>query len=237
MSQSSTFQLTITPLKPATIPADEPILVAAEKILDASRSWKPGKTYHQVVKTFTEPKTQADGAPWHCRVSEHTPQEATFDQFWDKLGNNKAVNEKDYIPDIQKATQVKVISPTQEIWTMRYKFPGPLSSRVFTVLQVRRMSDSPRAGTIVSIPVDLSADPELAKLEEKGVKGRYVGVEQLLELENGNTEWRMATSSSPGGNIPNFLTEMSINSKISEDVPHFLNWLKSASAKEPENAK
>lgn len=71
---------------------------------------------------------------------------------------------------------------------------------------------------IVSIPIDLSSpeDEALAKLEEKGTKGRYVGVERLTELESGNTEWLMATSSTPAGLIPNFLVEASMNSKISE---------------------
>lgn len=67
----------------------------------------------------------------------------------------------------------------------------------------------------VSIPVDLSSDPELAKLEEKGVKGRYVSVESINELSSGNTEWRMATSSSPGGRIPTFIVESSMASTIS----------------------
>jgi Protein of unknown function (DUF3074) len=67
----------------------------------------------------------------------------------------------------------------------------------------------------VSIPVDLSSDPELAKLEEKGVKGRYVSVESIKELSGGNTEWRMATSSSPGGRIPTFVVESTMASSIS----------------------
>jgi Protein of unknown function (DUF3074) len=67
----------------------------------------------------------------------------------------------------------------------------------------------------ISIPIDLTSDPELAKLEEKGVKGRYVSVESIKELPSGNTEWRMATSSSPGGRIPTFVAESSMASSIS----------------------
>jgi hypothetical protein len=46
---------------------------------------------------------------------------------------------------------------------------------------------------VVSIPVDLSGlgDEELANLEEKGAKGRYVSVERLVELEDGKIEWQM----------------------------------------------
>jgi hypothetical protein len=71
---------------------------------------------------------------------------------------------------------------------------------------------------IVSIPVDLSGpdDAALAALEEKGVKGRYVSVERLTELPDGAVRWEMATSSTPGGNIPSFVSEMSMPGKISE---------------------
>ena len=63
--------------------------------------------------------------------------------------------------------------------------------------------------------MDISSDPELAKLEEKGVKGRYVSVESIKELSGGDTEWRMATSSSPGGRIPAFVVESLMASSIS----------------------
>jgi len=123
---------------------------------------------------------------------------------------------------------VRKISATQEIWTLHYEFPSfGVSPRVFTVLQVTHYDElsSPRTGLFITIPIDLSSDPELAKFEEKGVKGRYVSVESIKQLSNGNTEWRMATSSSPGGRIPTFVVESTMASTISADVPHFLRWL------------
>jgi hypothetical protein len=68
----------------------------------------------------------------------------------------------------------------------------------------------------LSIPVDLTApgDEGHLELEEKGVKGRYVSVEHIKELEDGRVEWRMATSSTPGGRIPTFIAEASITSSI-----------------------
>lgn len=72
------------------------------------------------------------------------------------------------------------------------------------------------ASIVISIPVDLSEDAELAKLEEKGVKGRYVSVELLQELDDGKVEWRMATSSTPGGNIPSFVAESTMASTIAK---------------------
>ena len=40
------------------------------------------------------------------------------------------------MPIIRKVTKVKEISPTQEIWTLFYKFNPVMTPRVFTVLQL-----------------------------------------------------------------------------------------------------
>jgi len=219
------YQLTITPVKASEFPSDETLLALADELLQTTDSWKKGKLYHKTVQTYSRAKGPNDGAPWHARVSVHAKEDATFDEFWSKLGQNKAENEKEFIDAIKKVTKVKRISETQTIYTLYYTFPPPVSPRVFTVLQTTYLKeDSPKTGIIVSVPVDLSEDPELAKLEEKGTKGRYVSVERLLELEDGKTEWRMATSSTPGGSIPTFIAESSMAGQISADVPHFLHW-------------
>lgn len=62
--------------------------------------------------------------------------------------------------------------------------------------------------------MDLSDDPELLKLEEKGTRGHYTSVESIKELEDGRVEWRMATSSTPGGRIPNFIVESTMAGQI-----------------------
>ncbi|KAF9469343.1 hypothetical protein BDZ94DRAFT_1348605 [Collybia nuda] len=221
---SEGFKLTITPVKPAAIPAEETILGVARSLIESTSTWTQGKTYKN-VKTYHRSKTLEDGAPWHCRVSEHTSAEVTFDQLWGKLGKDKAINEKEFIPEVHKVTKVKEISPTSSIWTIYYTFTPPVSPRVFTVLQVTHLEEtSPRTGIIISIPIDLSDNKDLEKLEEKGVRGRYVSVERIMELENDETEWRMATSSTPGGSIPSFIVESTMAGKISQDVPHFMKW-------------
>ncbi|KAJ3935017.1 MAG: hypothetical protein NXY57DRAFT_581336 [Lentinula lateritia] len=230
MSDHSEIKLTIKPLKPTDIPSEETIFTTADGLIESCTSWKQGKTYHKVVKTYSRGKGPEDGAPWHCRISVHKSEEATFDQMWAKLGKDKPTNEMQFIPDIHKVTKLKEISSTQSIWSLYYKFPPPVSPRVFTELQVTRLSEvKPRTGIIISIPIDLSSpeDAELAKMEEKGVKGRYVSIERITELEDGSTEWRMATSSSPGGSLPSWLVEGTMAGKISEDVPHFMKWLHS----------
>lgn len=53
-------------------------------------------------------------------------------------------------------------------------------------------------------------------MEEKGVKGRYTSVERLRVLDDGKVEWLMATSSTPGGSIPQFVVESSMAGTISK---------------------
>ncbi|KAF7974807.1 hypothetical protein HWV62_11147 [Athelia sp. TMB] len=161
----SDFKLTIAPpLKPSEIPSEESILAAGRSILDSIPTWKRGKTFHKnSVQTFSRSKAAGDGANWHVRVSEHGSEDATFDEFWSKLGNDKAINEKEcvihfllldfvsnilrFVPNIKKVTQIKQISPTQSIWTLYYTFPPPVSPRVFTVLQTTYLNNnSPRTG-------------------------------------------------------------------------------------------
>ncbi|KAI0301989.1 hypothetical protein BC826DRAFT_1089826 [Russula brevipes] len=227
---SSDFKLTIArDLRLDELPSDEQAVAASREVLEATKGWKKGKSYQKhTVQTYSAPKGPGDGAGWHCRVSEHTPAEATFDEFWSKIGDNHSENEKEYIEDVKKVTLIKKVSATQEIWTAYYEFSAiGVSPRVFTMLQVKHYDDSssPRTGLFISIPIDVTGDPDLAKLEEKGVKGRYVSVESIKELPNGNTEWRMATSSSSGGLIPTFIVESTMASAISADVPQFLRWI------------
>jgi hypothetical protein len=87
---------------------------------------------------------------------------------------------------------------------------------IFIFSQCRFLINFNHARLIVSLSIDLTSkgDEELRQLEEKGTKGRYVSVERVMELENGNIEWRMATSSTPGGSIPSFIVESTMAKKI-----------------------
>ncbi len=77
------------------------MLAAARDLIETTTSWKEGKSYSKhTVRTFSRPKLQGDGAAWHCRVSEHGSEDATFDEFWSKLGVNKAENEKQCVGNL-----------------------------------------------------------------------------------------------------------------------------------------
>lgn len=67
--------------------------------------------------------------------------------------------------------------------------------------------------------------PEKQHDEAHRVRGKYVSVERVKELNDGAAvEWRTATSSDAGGNIPRFVTNASLPKSLAEDVPSFLRW-------------
>jgi len=172
------------------------------------------------------------------RYSVHQPEHGNFDDFWNYLGKNKAVNEMGFIPEIKSVDLLKTVSPMQSVWTLYYTFTPPVSPRVFTVSQTIHIRGgehgSPREGWIISVPVDVSEDAEMKAKEMKGTRGRYTSVELIKERQDGTLEWRMATASTPGGLIPKMVVEKSMPSQIEKDVTHFLEWLhKKKSTKTP----
>ncbi|KAG8883471.1 hypothetical protein FRB99_004574 [Tulasnella sp. 403] len=213
------------------IPPSDEVIASGKYILSDAVHWKQGATYeHGKVKTFSA-KIHAEQpglktATWYMRVSEHGPEDGTFDDFWEGLGSEHTLHEKEYIPDIDKVTLIKAADPGV-MWNLHYTFhPAIISPRTFTVLLVSHLeAEKPRQGWIVSVPFDSRSDSSLASMEQPGVRGRYAAVERILELEDGRVEWRMATSSTPGGAIPDFLSGPSIPKTISHDVKHFLQWL------------
>lgn len=155
------------------------MVAAAHAILEDSTKWKNGKRFHKVVQTFGRPKGPTDGAAWHGRVSEHDASDATFDEFWSKLGVDHSENEKlcvctpsrargrtcysladtrRYIPTIKKVTHIKDVAPNQSIWSLNYTFPPPVSPRTFTILVTTHLNESsPKTGSVqLSFALSLS---------------------------------------------------------------------------------
>ncbi|KDQ18151.1 hypothetical protein BOTBODRAFT_551693 [Botryobasidium botryosum FD-172 SS1] len=225
--------LSLDPVKLSNVPSSSDLLAAAREHINSSTTWTQKKSVGN-IKIFTTKSTTNPGGPaWHCRVSEHGPDEATFDEFWQGLGVNHSLHEKEYIPEIQSAVLVTAFEPgVSEAWTMHYKLGLMVSRRTFTELVVTHLEETadtpgtPKVGWLVSIPFDASETAEHQALETKGVRGKYVSIEKLTQLEDNKVEWRMATCSTPGGWIPQFLSEMAIPGAIAKDVPHFLEWVK-----------
>lgn len=84
------------------IPSKETLLESMVPILEESKKWPLGSKYEEkgygtTIQTFSRNKTARDHAMWHGRVSEHSKESiGGFEPFWDGLGHNHTLNEKEY---------------------------------------------------------------------------------------------------------------------------------------------
>ncbi|KAG8815872.1 hypothetical protein FRC17_000561 [Serendipita sp. 399] len=77
----------------------------------------------------------------------------------------------------------------------------------------------------MTVPIDVSSEADLVQQEFPGTRGAYAAVEHVKELPDGGVNWRMITTSTPGGYIPQFIVEKQMPGKIKEDVAAFIEWL------------
>ncbi|KDR72990.1 hypothetical protein GALMADRAFT_744127 [Galerina marginata CBS 339.88] len=226
MDQPPQFKIpasfSLTPNRPSQIPSDDILIKNAQTLLEATLTWQAGKTY-QGVKTFVHleyDQVAKTSYTWHCIVSEHHKDEVSFHRLWSKLGRNKAWNRRSYGTGVAKVTRVKYISEWQGIWTMLYNHPPPMSRRVYTVYQASWLLEYShrRRGIMITLPINLlsQSSSDLAELEDKGVKGRYVGVEHLQEMEGNLVEWRRVSCMDPGGLIPKFWIQKNAKKRLVE---------------------
>lgn len=108
-------------LRTPEIPSEDTIIALGRELLDSTVAWKKGKTFAKgKVLTLSRFKGPADGAPWHCRVSEHTKEDATFDEFWGILGVNKAEKEKEWdIPSCRLSLSIWLTVPLGSLGPLR----------------------------------------------------------------------------------------------------------------------
>ncbi|OCF43861.1 hypothetical protein I317_02304 [Kwoniella heveanensis CBS 569] len=154
-----------------------------------------------------------------------------YERFRRGLLEYHSENEREYIESMRETECLHVYRKhVAEVWRLTYRTPPPTNPRTFIVLLLsRELKDSPRgerAFMNISIPFDHPGCKEKTGDEKSRVRGKYVSVERVRELNGGDVvEWRMATSSDAGGNIPRFVTNGSLPNSIAEDVPSFLGWM------------
>lgn len=152
------FELSSRAIRLEDRPPESAIISLGRDILDSTGSWTEGRRYaNGKILTLRRPKKRDDPESWYCRVSKHGPDDATFDEFWSKLGENKVENERQYITAIKKAVLVKQISATQSVWSMHYTYPFPVSPRIFTVLLTTHIEKGPRRSGYVLALLNVSS--------------------------------------------------------------------------------
>ena len=86
------------------------------------------------------------------------------------------------------------ISPEQEIWTLHYALRPPISNRVFTVVITTHVDKDAttglRTGYVITVPVDVSSNPEYSKKEASVTRGSFTAIERIQETAEGGVNWR-----------------------------------------------
>ncbi|WWD20254.1 hypothetical protein CI109_104730 [Kwoniella shandongensis] len=165
-----------------------------------------------------------------AQVMSNRP-DGLYERFRRGLLEYHSENEREYIEACRETEPLHIYQKhVAEVWRLTYNTPPPTNPRTFVVLLLsRELKSEPRgqrAFMNISIPFLHPDCPEKKGGEKSRVRGKYVSVERVRELESGDgVEWRMATSSDAGGNIPRFVTNGSLPNSIAEDVPSFLKWM------------
>ncbi|KIM44102.1 hypothetical protein M413DRAFT_68133 [Hebeloma cylindrosporum] len=217
--------------KKTDIPTEDSLMGDAHTLIEASKSWPvvAGKGHPLVTTSMqkygissnkNKPTTTATTQVWNCVVSTLQSDELSFSRVWARLGKNKAWNQQFYVPGITRVARVKYISESQSIWTILFIYPPPLSPRVYTIYQASWLLEYShrRQGIVITLPIDLSSksDKDLAEVEEKGVRGRFLSVEHIHEIDGDKVEWRRLVCVDPGGMIPKCWTKRNVLSRMVE---------------------
>ncbi|KLT43118.1 hypothetical protein CC85DRAFT_259215 [Cutaneotrichosporon oleaginosum] len=175
------------------------------------------------------PSADLDEVARQARVMSQHPR-GIYEHFRRGLLEYHSEHERDYIESCRETECLAVLVPhVAEVWRLTYVTPAPTSPRTFVVLLLsRELAVAPhgqRRFMNISLPFAHPECPEKRGPEKARVRGKYVSVERVRELDEGRTEWRMATSSDAGGSIPRFVTNSALPKSIAEDVPSFLRWM------------
>ncbi len=194
------------------------VVIRAEEFINSTQSWRCDKEQEPGVANKRKGVTSQSGETLHWCVRQSFHSELSFEIFKRGLFYNHPENEAKYIPSIIDVHHMFNVGPKISAYKNTYKMPWPLTKRQMLELVITA-SPTPKSFYVVSLPLSGQQD-------DRCVRGMYVSVEYVEEMEDGKVEWTMATASDAGGNLPRSLQNPAIPSQIAKDVPHFLAWAK-----------
>lgn len=236
-----------TPLKTIDYLDSQALLKESKQIIDSVTTWKKSKLYNYdlvsgkkvAVQTYT---STINNDYWCARDSSLKELSHEKKQVYQNLlkyivgstvDQHKTHTEYEtkYVDEIYdyKLEPASLKNSDENTITykgqMYYKFQFPLQRRIFhELVHIVKAKDESHAYVIT-----LALDPSLfANKEPSFVPARYTSIEKIAYDEDKNElVWSMATCSSPGGLVPDWITKMGLPPAVAKDVPHFLNWVAS----------
>lgn len=227
------------------------LLAEAQLIVESiEQSWRKGREYKYTLETGRlvavqlYAKDNLNGDFWVSRVNEfkefsgaekaeiHKDLVKYVVGSLDSLQNTHTEFEKQYVHEVHdyKLQEIQLengnYATHSYLAKVYYHFQFPLSKRVFyEVVHIVKAKDDSWA-YVISLPVV----PEVTKAtasDRHFTTGTYASLERFVyDKEKESLKWSMCTSSSPGGFIPDWLTNRSVGAAVAKDVPNFLNWSK-----------
>lgn len=186
---------------------------ALRKSVHEDRSEKGTASWAEFERCFRDDHAEAEDAFTPTVLATHEAQ------VWDCAG----------VASVQEGGQTWG-DYRLKVEEMRHSIGKPLKDRTFPVLQLTADVEGDREFVVVSIPVPDFGTSEKSRLaRERGAQvARYVSVERVRQLPDGQVEWLMATASDAGGVLPQFVQNLAMPGIVWKDVPLFLSWIAKA---------
>lgn len=217
----------------------------ALNIVRSMESWNRGKQFHHQVPinsisdnsdtliTTDTFKTNLNDDYWVGRKTILNPSvtEYILPKFQDYLigplpidpNNNHTSHEKNYIHDLYDY-KFKLINNNSYLIKTFYKLPFPLSKRIFyNYVYIKKGEDYSLVISICIDPKNFEQDHEQDHDNSQFTVGNYTSVEYIT-TEQDQLHWKMCTSSTPNGNVPNWMTKLGLPGAIVNDVPSFVKY-------------
>lgn len=201
------------------------LLADAQQILKSIPNWNVGKTHYEHTNHATKiTHDTIDGDYWCARHS--VLKDLPIDKFKSaiigttEIGFTHSDHELHYVHEIElmEVRNIKKYEDNGWSYTIHaiYDFGFPLNKRLFNELVHVFVSND--EALVVSVPIEG---------EIEGVLGSYVSVEEIKWGNGDSVEWTVATTSKPGGIVPDWVTRLSIGGAIAKDVPNVLEYIES----------
>ncbi|CCG24448.1 hypothetical protein CORT_0F02230 [Candida orthopsilosis Co 90-125] len=201
------------------------LLADAQQILKSIPNWNVGKTHYEHTNHATKiTHDTIDGDYWCARHS--VLKDLPIDKFKSaiigttEIGFTHSDHELHYVHEIESMEVRNTKKYEDNGWSYTihaiYDFGFPLNKRSFNELVHVFVSND--EALVVSVPIEG---------EIEGVLGSYVSVEEIKWGNGDSVEWTVATTSKPGGIVPDWVTRLSIGGAIAKDVPNVLEYIES----------
>ncbi|KAI5963177.1 uncharacterized protein KGF55_002969 [Candida pseudojiufengensis] len=200
------------------------LLEESEKIIKSIPNWEKGKKYFEDTSYPVDTvHTTLNGNYWVARNTQL--KNIDIEKFkkciigTTEIGFTHSNHELNYVHPIKEMIVENLKKYDDNGWSYiihaLYEFGFPLTKRFFNQL-VEIYIANDRA-LIVSVPI---------KGKEDGVLGTYVSIEEIKWTSN-SVDWLVATTSSAGGLVPDFLTKLRLADELVKDVPEVLAYINS----------